>query len=160
MLLLFYVLERRTNKKGGGELPNKLAQDKKTEQAMKMLGKKLAKCRGERSLRQVSKLSGIVPSQLLSIENGTLAPTSDAYASLLSVFALSERQKTELDRLFMAIRKVPPPDVCKVIINCPDLISVLRTVDGVTLTKQQINSINSLLASFAQENTKGDAENG
>lgn len=141
-------------------MPNKIATDKDIERAMKKLGKKLAECRGERSLRKVSEPSGISAPQLLSIENGTLAPTSDVYAKLLITLNPTDKQRADMDHLFMAIRKVPPPDVCEVIINCPGLIPVIRTVDGVVLTEQQIETLNSLLGSFAQENTKGDADNG
>ena len=141
-------------------MPNKVAVDKPTKKAMEKLGKYLAECRGERSLRKVSEPCGIPASQLLSIENGTLSPTADVYANLLATLTPTDKQRSDMDRLFMAIRKAPPPDVCKVIINCPDLIPALRRVEGLTLTKQQINSINSLLASFAQDNTKGDTGNG
>ena len=141
-------------------MPNKIAADKGIERAMKKLGRKLAECRGKRSLRKVSEPSGISPSQLLSIENGALAPTSDIYAKLLVTLKPTDNQRADMDQLFMVIRKVPPPDVCEVIINCPGLIPAIRAVNGVILTEQQIESLNSLLASFAQENTKGDADNG
>ena len=141
-------------------MPNRLAKDKETENAMKKLGKKLAECRSKRSLRNVSDPCGIPASQLLSIENGTLAPTSEVYAKLLITLNPTDRQRSDMDYLFMAIRKIPPPDVCEAIVNCPGLISAIRTVAGIALTKQQIEKLNSLLASFAQENTKGDADNG
>ena len=141
-------------------MPNRLAKDKETENAMKKLGKKLAVCRSERSLRNVSDPCGIPASQLLSIENGMLAPTSEVYAKLLMTLNPTDKQRSDMDHLFMAIRKVPPPDVCEVIINCPGLIPAIRAVDGIVLTEQQIETLNSLLASFAQDNTKGDTDNG
>ena len=141
-------------------MPNKVAVDKPTKKALEQLGKHLAKCRGDRSLRKISEPCGISASHLLSIENGTLAPTADVYAKLLTMLSPTDKQRANMDHLFMAIRKTPPPDVCNVIINCPGLIPALRSVEGVTLTEQQIDSISDLLASFAQENTKGDIDNG
>ena len=141
-------------------MPSKIAVDKTTKNAMEKLGRKLAECRGKRSLRQTSTSAGIPASQLSLIENGTLVPTSDVYAKLLITLNPTDRQRSDMDYLFMAIRKIPPPDVCEAIVNCPGLISAIRIVAGIALTKQQIEKLNSLLASFAQENTKGDADNG
>ena len=124
---------------------------------MKKLGEMIAECRGERSLRQIAFPSGISASQLQSIERGILAPTADVYPKLLDTLQPDEKQKAELDRLYMTIRKTPPPDVCGLLINNPNLITVLRSMEDAKLSKKEMSSI---LASIAQMKIKGDTDNG
>ena len=138
-------------------MPKKVAVDKATERAMKKLGEMIAECRGERSLRQIAFPSGISASQLQSIERGILAPTADVYPKLLDTLQPDEKQKAELDRLYMTIRKTPPPDVCGLLINNPNLITVLRSMEDAKLSKKEMSSI---LASIAQMKKKGETDNG
>ena len=138
-------------------MPKKVAVDKATERAMKKLGEMIAECRGERSLRQIAFPSGIAASQLQSIERGYLAPTADVYPKLLDTLQPDEKQKAELDRLYMTIRKTPPPDVCELLINNPNLIELLRVMEDAKLSK---NDMNSALALIAQMKIKGDTDNG
>ena len=138
-------------------MPKKVAIDKATERAMKKLGEMIAECRGERSLRQIAFPSGIAASQLQSIERGYLAPTADVYPKLLDTLQPDEKQKAELDRLYMTIRKTPPPDVCELLINNPNLIELLRVMEDAKLSK---NDMNSALALIAQMKIKGDTDNG
>lgn len=109
-------------------MSKKIATDKTTEQAMKKLGKVIGQCRGTQSLRKIATPSGISASQLLAIENGTLAPTADVYSRLLNTLQPSEKQQDKMDQLYMDIRKTPPPDICELIISNPDLIATLRTI--------------------------------
>ena len=57
----------------------------------------------------------------------------------------------------MTIRKTPPPDVCELLMNNPNLIIVLRAMDGAKLSKKEMNSV---LASIAQMKIKGETDNG
>ena len=138
-------------------MSKKVAVDITTEQAMKKLGELIRKCRGARSLRKIAEPSCIPASQLLSIENGAMSPTADVYPKLLDTLQPDEKQKVELDRLYMTIRKTPPPDVCELLINNPNLITILRAMEDAKLSKKDMNSA---LALIAQIKIKGDTDNG
>ena len=138
-------------------MPKKVAVDKATERAMKKLGELITECRGERSLRQIAFPSGIAASQLQSIERGFLAPTADVYLKLLDTLQPDEKQHAKMDQLYMTIRKTPPPDVCELVTNNPDLIQLLRAIGDAKLTK---NEINALITSAKQKNIEGEADNG
>lgn len=141
-------------------MSKKVAVDAEIEQAMARLGAFIYQCRGTNSLRAIAKPSGIPASQLLAIENGTMAPTADVYPRLLNALRPNEEQRTEMDKLFMTIRKIPPPDICKTIITNQALIDAMRAVDGVVLTGEQLNMVKILFASFAAEETKGEMKHG
>lgn len=98
-------------------MSKKVAVDKATERAMKKLGELITECRGGRSLRKIAEPSGIAASQLQSIERGILAPTADVYPKLVDTLQPDEKQKSEMDRLYMTIRKTPPPDICELLIG-------------------------------------------
>ena len=138
-------------------MSKKVAMDKATERAMKKLGELIAECRGERSLRKIAEPSGIAASQLQSFERGTLSPVADVYPRLLDTLQPDERQRTGMDRLYMTIRKTPPPDVCELLINNPNLIAVLRAMGDAKLSKKEMSSI---LESIAQMKRKGETDNG
>ena len=61
-----------------------------------------------------------------------------------------------MDHLYMAIRKVPPPDICRTITQNKDLVDAIRKLEGCNLTPDQIESVAALFASF-QENREGEA---
>lgn len=138
-------------------MSKKIAVDQATELAMKQMGELIAEVRGKRSLRKVAEPSGIPASQLQYIERGTMAPTADVYPKLLDTLQPDEKQKAELDRLYMTIRKTPPPDVCELLINNPNLITILRAMEDAKLSKKDMNSA---LALIAQMKIKGDTDNG
>jgi transcriptional regulator with XRE-family HTH domain len=124
---------------------------------MKKLGELITECRGERSLRKIAEPSGIAASQLQSIERGILAPTAEIYPKLLKELQPDEKQQAKLEQLYMTIRKTPPPDVCELIINNQNLIPVLRAIKDRKLSKKEMNL---LLALIAQNNIKGETNNG
>lgn len=138
-------------------MSKKIAIDQATEMAMKQMGELIAEVRGKRSLRKVAEPSGIPASQLQYIERGTMAPTADVYPKLLDTLQPDEKQKAELDRLYMTIRRTPPPDVCELVTNNPDLIQLLRAIGDAQFTK---NEINALITSVKQKDIKGEADNG
>ena len=137
-------------------MSKKIAVDQSTELAMKQLGKLITEIRGERSLRKVAEPSGIPASQLQYIERGSMAPTAEVYPKLLDTLHPDKNQRAKMDQLYMTIRKTPPPDVCELLINNPNLIAVLRTMEGAQLTK---NEMETLLKSIAQKK-KGETDNG
>ena len=138
-------------------MSKKIAVDQTTELAMKQLGELIAELRGQRSLRKIAEPSGIPASQLQYIERGTMAPTAEVYPKLLDVLQPNKKQRAKMDRLYMAIRKIPPPDVCELITGNPDFIHLLRVLGDSKLTK---NEINALIASAKQKNIEGEADNG
>ena len=138
-------------------MSKKIAVDQATELAMKQMGELIAEIRGKRSLRKVAEPSGIPASQLQYIERGTMAPTAEVHGKLLDTLQPTKEQKAELDQLFMTIRKTPPPDVCELLINNPNLITVLRSMEDAKLSKKEMNSA---LALIAQMKIKGDTDNG
>ena len=138
-------------------MSKKIAVDQATEQAMKRMGELIAEIRGQRSLRKISEPSGIPASQLQYIERGSMAPTAEVYPKLLDVLQPDKKQRAEMDRLYMTIRKTPPPDVCELLINNPNLITILRAMEDAKLSKKDMNSA---LALIAQMKIKGDTDNG
>ena len=136
-------------------MSKKIAVDQSTELAMKQLGELITEIRGKRSLRKVAEPSGIPASQLQYIERGSMAPTAEVYPKLLDALRPDKKQRSKMDQLYMTIRKTPPPDVCELLISNPNLIAVLRTMEGAKLSTKEMNT---LLASIAQK--KGDTDNG
>ena len=137
-------------------MSKKIAVNQSTELAMKQMGELITEIRGKRSLRKVAEPSGIPASQLQYIERGSMAPTAEVYPKLLNALRPDEKQRSKMDQLYMTIRKTPPPDVCEILISNPNLITVLRTMEGAQLSK---NEMNTLLKSIAQKK-KGDTDNG
>lgn len=138
-------------------MSKKLAVDQATEQAMIRLGKLIAEIRGKRSLRKIAEPSGIPASQLQYTERGMMAPTAEVYPKLLDTLQPNAGQQAEMDQLYMTIRKTPPPDVCELLLNNPNLITILRSMGDAKLSKKEMNS---LLASVAQMKRKGETDNG
>ena len=138
-------------------MPKKIAADQATALAMKQLGELITEIRGERSLRKIAEPSGIPASQLQYIERGSMAPTAEVYPKLLDALRPDKKQRSKMDRLYMTIRKTPPPDVCELLINNPNLITVLRAMEDAKLSKKEMNSV---LSSIAHMKIKGDTDNG
>ena len=138
-------------------MSKRLAVDQETKQAMVRMGELIAECRGKRGLRKIALPSGIQASQLQYIEQGVMAPTAEVYPKLLNELNPNDEQRTGLDRLYMAIRKTPPPDVCNLIAGNPDFVPLLRALGDAKLTKKEINA---LITSLAQKKIKGETNNG
>ena len=138
-------------------MSKKIAVDQSTELAMKQLGELITEIRGERSLRTIAEPSGVPASQLQYIERGIMAPTAEVYPKLLRELNPNNEKRAEMDRLYMAMRKTPPPDVCELVTGNPDLIQLLRALGNAKLTKKEINT---LITFATQKNIKGDTDNG
>ena len=130
------------------------------EQAKKQLGKLIKELRGELSMRQLAAAVELSPSNMMYIENGTNAPTAEVYHKLVSALHPNSKTRAEMDQLYMTIRKVPPPDICELILENTDLIDALRQTQGKALTQTQTEGLKALLASFALENKEGESEDG
>lgn len=141
--------------KGGAELPAKVASDKASEGAKKNLGSLIVRCRGTLSQSQLAKRVGLPRSNMKYIEDGVNAPTADVYDKLIKELMPDLQTRQRMDRLYMAIRKVPPPDVCRTITQNKDLVDAMRKLEGCNLTPDQIESVAALFASF-QENREGE----
>ncbi len=112
------------------------------------LGRMIIQCRCGMSQRQLAKAIGIPPSNLTYIENGVNVPSPDVYAKIIKVLNPAIEEHREMDKLYSAIRNVPPPDVCEVILNHDGLGNTLKLLTGKTLTKQDIKRIETLFCSF------------
>ena len=130
-------------------MPRKI-DDKAIARAKIHFGKAIVKCRGTRwSQRQLALAIGLPPSNLKYIEDGINASTADVYERLIKTLDPPADLRSRMDRLYMTIRKAPPPDVCKVIADNPPLLDMFRMLDGKAVTQEQVDQMNVLLASFA-----------
>lgn len=140
-------------------MPKKVAVDEATEQAMIRLGDLIAECRGKTSLRTVAAPCGIPASQLQYIEKGIMSPTADIYPKLINTLRPCKEKRTEMDQLYMAIRKTPPPGVCNTIMLSNGLVEALSAFEGNALSDDQAQAIRALLVSFTNEK-KGEKNHG
>lgn len=136
-------------------MTKKIIKDTKIETAKKQLGQEIATCRGERSQRNLASSIGLPPSNMKYIEDGVNAPTHDIYAKIIEVLKPPPKQRVIMDKLYTAIRKSPPPDVCETINSNQKLFDVFRLINNQQLSQEQITRAKELFQNFAYEN-KGE----
>ena len=136
-------------------MPNKVAVDQQAKDMIIELGLLIRDCRGTLSQSQLAKRVGLPRSNMKYIEDGVNAPTAEVYDKLIKELKPDLQARQRMDRLYMAIRKVPPPDICRTITQNKDLVDAMRKLEGCNLTSDQIESVAALFASF-QENSEGD----
>ena len=68
---------------------------------------------------------------------------------------LAVERNVPLDALYMAIRRIPPPDICRIITRNKDLVDAMRKMGDRDLTLEQVKSVDALFASF-QESREGE----
>lgn len=136
-------------------MPPKVAADKASERAKRNLGTLIMRCRGTLSQSQLAKKVGLPRSNMKYIEDGVNAPTAEVYEKLIKELKPDLQTRRRMDHLYMAIRKVPPPDVCRTITQNKGLVDVIRKLEGCNLTSEQIESVAALFVSF-QENREGE----
>jgi len=136
-------------------LPNKVAVDQQAKGMIIELGLLIRDCRGTLSQSQLAKRVGLPRSNMKYIEDGVNAPTAEVYDKLIKELKPDLQARQRMDRLYMAIRKVPPPDICRTITQNKDLVDAMRKLEGCNLTSDQIESVAALFASF-QENSEGE----
>lgn len=136
-------------------MPNKVAVDQQAKSMIIELGLLIRDCRGTLSQSQLAKRVGLPRSNMKYIEDGVNAPTAEVYEKLIKELEPDLQTRRRMDRLYMAIRKVPPPDICRTITQNKDLVDAMRKLEGCNLTSDQIESVAALFASF-QENSEGE----
>ena len=136
-------------------MPNKVAVDQQAKDMIIELGLLIRDCRGTLSQSQLAKRVSLPRSSMKYIEDGVNAPTAEVYDKLIKELKPDLQTRQRMDRLYMAIRKVPPPDICRTITQNKDLVDAMRKLDGCNLTPDQIKSVTTLFASF-QENREGE----
>ena len=136
-------------------MPNKVAVDQQAKSMIIELGLLIRDCRGTLSQSQLAKRVGLPRSNMKYIEDGVNAPTAEVYDKLIKELKPDLQTRQRMDRLYMAIRKVPPPDICRTITQNKDLVDAMRKLEGCNLTSDQIQSVAALFASF-QENSEGE----
>ena len=132
-------------------MPNKVAVDQQAKGMIIELGLLIRDCRGTLSQSQLAKRVGLPRSNMKYIEDGVNAPTADVYDKLIKELKPDLQARQRMDRLYMAIRKVPPPDICRTITQNKDLVDAMRKLEGCNLTSDQIESVAALFASFHSE---------
>ena len=135
-------------------MPNKVAIDQRAKDMIIELGLLIRDCRGTLSQSQLAKRVGLPRSNMKYIEDGVNAPTAEVYDKLIKELKPDMQTRQRMDRLYMAIRKVPPPDICRTITQNKDLVDAMRKLEGCNLTPDQIKSVTALFASF-RENREG-----
>ena len=136
-------------------MPNKVAIDQQAREMIIELGLLIRDCRGTLSQSQLAKRVGLPRSNMKYIEDGVNAPTAEVYDKLIKELKPDLQTRQHMDRLYMAIRKVPPPDVYRTITQNKDLVDAIRKLEGCNLSPDQIKSVADLFASF-QENREGE----
>jgi transcriptional regulator with XRE-family HTH domain len=99
-------------------------QDKKKKE----LGKLIRDLRESReiSLRSLADAVGLSPSNLSYIEKGVNAPTGEVYLKIIENINPGKKAYQKMDELYMAIRNLPPPDICELLMKNPELIEQIR----------------------------------
>ena len=136
-------------------MPNKVAVDQQAKGMIIELGLLIRDCRGTLSQSQLAKRVGLPRSNMKYIEDGVNAPTAEVYEKLIKELEPDLQTRRRMDRLYMAIRKVPPPDICRTITQNKDLVDAMRKLEGCNLTPDQIESVATLFTSF-QKNREGE----
>ena len=136
-------------------MPNKVAVDQQAKGMIIELGLLIRDCRGTLSQSQLAKRVGLPRSNMKYIEDGVNAPTAEVYDKLIKELKPDLQARQRMDLLYMAIRKVPPPDICRTITQNKDLVDAMRKLEGCNLTSDHIESFAALFASF-QENSQGE----
>ena len=136
-------------------MPNKVAVDQQAKDMIIELGLLIHDCRGTLSQSQLAKRVGLPRSNMKYIEDGVNAPTAEVYDKLIKELKPDLQTRQRMDRLYMAIRKVPPPDVCRTITQNKDLVDAMRKLEGCNLTPYEIERVVALFASF-RENREGE----
>lgn len=118
--------------------------------AKKSLGELISRLRKVKSLslRQFAIKIDIPPSNVTYIEKGVNSPSSEVYARIVTVLSPKEKERKEMDKLYSIIRNVPPPDVCDILLKKPELWEKLKLLDGVALSDSQLESVETLFATF------------
>ena len=98
------------------------------EKNKKELGKLIRDLRESRemSLRSLADAIGLPPSNLSYVEQGVNPPSGEAYKKIVEKLNPDVRIHKKLDKLYMEIRNLPPPDICDLLMKNLELIETIR----------------------------------
>jgi len=117
-------------------------------------GKELRKIRVDESLvlGDMAKQLGVSPAYLSSIENGKREIPKDLTSRLVTVYGLSNEQKTILEKAAIAVQKTVSINLSPVI-EYPEYAETALLVarDFSKMRPEQVNKIKELLQSFEKE---------
>ena len=80
------------------------------------------------SLRKLADAIGLPASNLSYIENGVNSPTAEIYSKIITTLQPKNEERIKLDKLYGEIRKVPPPDICEILLGNPSLYEGIRAI--------------------------------
>lgn len=114
------------------------------------LGKLICRLRKDKklSLRKFANAINIPPSNVTYIEKGVNAPSPEVYSTIINVLSPNVQEHQEMDMYYCKIRNIPPPDVCEILLNIPELREKLRLLYNVPLSSKQLESIGTLFSTF------------
>ena len=120
-------------------------------EAKNALGILISKLRNEKkiSLRKFAEAIDLSPSNISYIEKGTNIPTAEVYEKILKVLNPKVEDKNEMDKLFCKVRKIPTPEVCKIILNNYELGETIKSIGNAVLTSEQLKLVDKLFKSFS-----------
>ncbi len=118
--------------------------------AKQSLGNMISRLRQSKnmSLRQFAKAINIPPSNVTYIEKGVNAPSPEIYAKIIGALSPNVQERQEMDMYYCKIRKIPPPDVCEILLKTPELREKLRLLGDINLSSNQLESIGTLFSTF------------
>ena len=124
MIYLFCVLEHITKKEVIMAKKN-FTQHSKVKEDFGKLISKLRKSK-DFTLRKFAETIELPASNLSYIENGVNFPTAEIYAKIINNLQPKKEEREKLDKLYGQIRKVPPPDICEILLKNPSLYEKIR----------------------------------
>ena len=118
----------------------------------KELGRLIADCRGTMSQRKLASLVGLPPSNMKYIDDGVNAPSPEIYAKIINALNPDKDLRKTMDHFYTVIRKIPPPDICDMFIQCEEMIEVMRIICGQNLSESTIEQIRKVFNSLTTNN--------
>lgn len=125
--LCYNVIRYRTYNKEGEILNNENEKKIRLKKDLGLIIKTKREQLGD-SQRKFAKKIGLSNSNLKYIEDGINAPSPEIYKSIILFLNPDNEILRRMDDLYSKIRKTPPPDICEIVINNPNLYEVLRMV--------------------------------
>ena len=153
---MLYVIEHRT-KKEVVMAKKDFGLQNEYKQKLGVLIKKLRESKNL-SLRDCADSIGLPPSNLSYIEKGINVPTAEVYEKIVTVLIPSKKEQESLDKLYSSIRRVPPPDVCNVLLKNPSIYEAFRVLKKTKLNVAQIKKIEELFNAFNSQKENDNDE--
>ncbi len=129
--------------------------DESTAACKNELGKLISECRGVMSQRKLAAIIGLPPSNMKYIEDGVNAPSPEIYSKIIAALNPTAEKRKAMDRLYTAIRKIPPPDICDIFIQNEEMVEIARIICQKKLSDENIQRIRELFNEL-MTNNEGD----